>query len=142
MLGFAVQPPLQGRPGIALYPPVVARLYSETNIFEQLSQIWAVASLLSYSGETLYDQLHGKIADSAHPLANTEQSTGSSSSAGTDRAYFYFPGLIILEPGRYRIRISFMQMDFVEGVARVQESIDSRSIMIEERLHSMSRPSE
>ena len=142
-----MQPSARARPGVALYPPVVVRLASETNIFEELSQTWAVATLLHHSGEVLYDQLGGKIADSAHPMPEIAHGHESSSSGnGKDRAYFYFPDLIIHEPGRYHIRISLMQMDYSyeapDGVVSVREYVDSRSITIEERAPNPSRPSE
>jgi len=149
MLGLAVQPPPQARPGVVLYPPLAARLSSDTSIFQQLSHIWAVATLLHYSGEVLDDQLGGKVADSAHPLpesVHTSSSSASSTSSQKDRAYFYFPDLVIHEPGRYRVRVSLMQMDYScddypEGVVRVCEYVDSRSITVEERAPSSSRPS-
>jgi hypothetical protein len=93
---------------VALYPPVVARLSSEASIFDELSQIWAVASLISPSGEVLHQQLGGKVADSAHPIAETVN--GSSQGAVRDRAYFYFPDLVIPEPGLYRIRVTPMSL--------------------------------
>jgi len=109
-----------------------------------------VATLIHYSGEVLYDQLGGTIADSAHPLPEVGQGTGSSSSAALspeiDRAYFYFPDLVIHEPGRYRVRVSLMQMDYSpdgspEGAVKVLESVDSRSIIVEDGVVNRSRPS-
>ncbi|KAH6712194.1 hypothetical protein DL95DRAFT_433637 [Leptodontidium sp. 2 PMI_412] len=146
MLGLAVQPPPQTRPGVALYPPVAARISSETSVYEELSHTWAVATLLRYSGEILDDQLGGRVADSAHPLPESTHTGSSSAIAQTDRAYFYFPDLVINEPGRYRVRVSLMQMDYScdeapEGVARVREYVDSRSITVEERSDTSSRPS-
>lgn len=140
MLGLAVQPPSRARPGTPLFPPIAARLSSERNIFAELSHKWAVATLIRHSGEVLYDKLSGKVADSAHPLpeASSENSTSSGSNRRRDRAYFYFPDLKIEEPGRYKIRISLMQMDYSsesspDGVAQVCETIDSRSIIVEDR---------
>ncbi|KAE8447909.1 hypothetical protein EG329_009981 [Mollisiaceae sp. DMI_Dod_QoI] len=145
MLGFAVQPPQQARAGVALYPPIAARLRSETSIFEELSQIWAVATLVHHTGEVLYDQLGGRVADSAHPLPESSSSSSSSSSE-KDRAYFYFPDLVIPEPGRYRVRVSLMQMDYSneaapEGVVVVREYVDSRSIVVEDTPTRAARPS-
>jgi len=145
MLGLAVQPPPQTRPGIALYPPVAARISSETSVYEELSYTWAVATLIRTSGEILDDQLGGRVADSAHPLPESTHSSSSSGNAQTDRAYFYFPDLVIHEPGRYRVRVSLMQMDYScdeapEGIARVREYVDSRSITVEERSDTSSRP--
>jgi len=152
MLGFAVQPPSQTRPGVPLYPPVTASLSSNTSTFIELSQTWAFATLIhKQSGEVLHEGLRGRIADSAHPLPDqTEgQSSGSRSSSSSsterDRAYFYFPDLVIDEPGNYRIRVSLMEMDSSqdtssEGVVCVRETIDSRSIIVEENPSHDSRP--
>lgn len=146
MLGLAVQPPAQARPGAVLYPPVVARLSSETGIFGELSQTWAVATLLYDSGEVLSDQLEGKVADSAHPMPEITHSNGfgSDGTADQDRAYFYFPDLVIREPGRYRVRISLMQTDYSfesSPYVRVCEYIDSRTIVVERIVSNHARPS-
>jgi hypothetical protein len=149
MLRLAIQPPQQSSPGVPLYPPLAARLSSETCIFSELSQTWAITTLIHYSGEVLYDRLGGKIADSAHPLPGIGGGTSSMSGASAenserDRAYFYFPDLVIHEPGRYRVRVSLMQMDYShdgspEGVVKVLESIDSRSITVEDGAVNRSR---
>ena len=143
MLLIVVQPPARAQSGIVLYPPLAARLSSETNIFDKLSQFWAVATLISDSREVLNDQLGGKVADSAHPLPETEHSSSSSSNSRRDRAYFYFPDLIINEPGRYRITISLMQMDYYEAseTVVVREFVDSHSITVQDGPASSSRPS-
>ncbi|TVY93085.1 hypothetical protein LAWI1_G002396 [Lachnellula willkommii] len=143
MLDLAIQPPAQARPGVALYPPLTARLSSEYNIFEELSQVWAAVTLVHHSGEVLYQQLSGKVADSAHPLP--EGGGSGSSSAARDRAYFYFPDLVIHEPGQYRVRVTLMQMDYScdaapDGVVTVREYVDSRSISIENNAPNRSRP--
>ncbi|CZR61446.1 uncharacterized protein PAC_11342 [Phialocephala subalpina] len=149
MLGLAVQPPPQARAGVALYPPIAARISSETSIFEELSQIWAVATLVHYTGEVLYDQLGGRVADSAHPLPESTHGSSSSSSGSSsekNRAYFYFPDLVVPSPGRYCIRVSLMQMDYSsdaspEGVVVVREYVDSLWIDVEDRETATSRPS-
>jgi hypothetical protein len=145
MLELAVQPPTQTKPGVALYPPIVARLTSDASMFEELSQIWAVASLITPSGEVLYEQLGGKVADSAHPIADSAHSNGQG--GARDRAYFYFPDLVIHEPGRYRVRVTLMRMSHSyetspEGDVRFDEYVDSRSIAVEEGGSNYSRPSE
>jgi hypothetical protein len=145
MLRIAVQPPPHANPNAPFYPPLVAHLSSDTSIFAELSQTWAVATLIHYSGEVLHDQLGGKVADSAHPLP--EGGPGPSNAGPErERAYFYFPGLAINEPGRYRIRVSLMQMDYppdglTEGVVRVLETVDSRSITVDDGAINHSRPS-
>lgn len=145
MLRLATEPPPHANPGVPLYPPLVARLSSETSIFTELSQTWAVATLIHYSGEVLHDKLHGTVADSAHPLPECGLGTNGVSPE-RDRAYFYFPGLAINEPGRYRIRVSLMWMDYspdwsTNGVVRVLETVDSRSITVDRGAINHSRPS-
>ncbi len=146
MLKLAIEPPPHANPGVLLYPPVAARLSSQTSIFTELSQTWAVATLIDYvSGEILHDKLGGKVADSAHPLPESRHGTNGSSQE-RDRAYFYFPGLVIGEPGRYRIRVSLMRMErspdgLAEDVVRVLETVDSRSINVNNGATSRSRPS-
>jgi hypothetical protein len=145
MLRLAVQPPPHANPGVPLYPPLVARLSSERSIYAELSQIWAAVTLIHYSGDVSHDQLGGSVADSAHPLP--EGGPGTNDARGErDRAYFYFPGLVINEPGRYRIRVSLMRMDYppdglTEGVVRVLETADSRSIAVDDGNVNYSRPS-
>jgi hypothetical protein len=145
MLRVAVQPPPHAHPNEPLYPPLVARLSSETTIVSELSQTWAVATLIRHSGEVLHDQLGGKVVDSAHPLPEAALGTNGTS-VERDRAYFYFSGLAISEPGRYRVRVSLMQMDYSphgsgEGTVRVLETIDSRSITVDDDALTNSRPS-
>lgn len=143
MLDLAIQPPAQARPGVALYPPLTARLSSDSSIFdEELSQVWAALTLVHSSGEVLYQQLSGKVADSAHPLPEA----GGSSSSARERAYFYFPDLVIHHPGEYCIRITLMQMDYScdtapDGVVTVREYVDSRMISIDNNAPNRSRPS-
>jgi len=143
MLGLAVQPPSRVRPGMTLYPPIAARLSSETSVFEELSQKWAVVMLIRSSGEVVHNKLSGKIADSAHPLPESRADSGAVQ--WFDRAYFYFPDLKIEEPGRYKIRISLMQMDYStesspQGAAVVCEEVDSRSIVVDDRAPSPTSP--
>ena len=144
MFGLAVQPPAQAKPSVALYPPIVARLSSETSIFQELSQIWAVASLISPSGEILHEKLAGRVADSAHPIAENVHSR--SEGGMKDRAYFYFPDLVIHKPGQYCVRVTLMRMSYShdsapQGDVRFDEYVDSHSIMVEDGASNPSRPS-
>ncbi|EPE32998.1 hypothetical protein GLAREA_06010 [Glarea lozoyensis ATCC 20868] len=143
MLGLAIQPPSRVRPGVAV--PMAARLASDVDIFSELAHIWAVVTLIHKdSGETLYDQLGGRVADSAHPLPDNGRGSGPT---GKDRAYFYFPDLVIHDTGRYRIRVTLMQMDYScdsspNGIVIAREYVDSHSIVVEEGASSRSsRPS-
>ena len=116
-LSLSAQPPGRARPGVALEPPIVAQL---TCTFADLPQVWAVATLLSHTGEVLLDKLEGKIAEFAHP----------------DTVEFRFTQLVINDPGKYRIRITLMQMDFSngshpDGVANVCECIESDGILVD-----------
>jgi hypothetical protein len=153
MLDLVVQPPTQTRPGEPLYPPIAAALSSDTSIYKELSQTWAIATLVHQSGELLQDHLGGRVADSAHPLPesgygqyHSRGHSGSSTNSKKSRAYFYFPGLTIQEPGQYRIRVSLMQMDYShefspDGAAKVCEYVESRSIIVEDRVNNHTRPS-
>jgi hypothetical protein len=170
MLEIAVQPPTQARPGVPLFPPVAARLNSETSIYEELSQMWTVATLIYRDGEVANEQLGGQTADSAHPMPAVPIASGSShgsSSRGSrnshgsssrgngngsrsatsnkERAYFYFPDLVIQQPGRYRIRITLMKMhytnEYPDGIASVEEYADSHSVLVEEGASRHARPS-
>lgn len=138
MLSLAIQPLSRQKPGVALSMPVAARLATDYNIFEQLAHIWVIATLIHKdSGETLYDQLGGRVADSAHLLPDN---------GSTDWAYFYFPDLVIHEPGRYCIRITLMRMDYSQasspdGVVTVCEYVDTHSITVENGASTRVRPS-
>jgi len=143
MLGLAVQPPAGTRPGTTLYPPLAVKLSSEHSLFDELSDQWAVVTLVRSSGEVLHNKLSGRLTDSAHPLPT--YGTDSSVIRRRDRAYFYFPDLKIDEPGRYKIRVSLMKMEYSksappEGQARVCEEVDSRSILVEEMQPSHMSP--
>jgi len=144
MLDLSVQPPAQTRPGVALFPPVAARLSSQATLYDELSQIYAFVSLIHENGETLDDQLSGKAADSAHPMPESNRH-GSSSRHVRDQAYFYFPDLVIHYPGRYRIRVTLMRMEYSyessETFSVVQDYVDSRSIIVDEQVSDYTRPS-
>jgi len=145
MLDLSVQPPAQTRPGVVLFPPVAARLSSQASLYDELSQIYAYASLVHENGEPLDDQLSGKAVDSAHPMPGSGRHSSSSRNA-RDQAYFYFPDLVIHYPGRYRIRITLMRMEYSyessETCSVVQDYVDSRSIIVDEQVSDYTRPSE
>ena len=101
-----------GRVGVALEPPIVAQLICT---FADLPQVWAIATLLSHTGEVLLDKLEGKIAEFAHP----------------DTVEFRFTQLVINDPGKYRIRITLMQMDFFTGFANVCRCIETDTFLID-----------
>jgi hypothetical protein len=131
-----------------MYPPVAARLRSNTSMYDELSQIWALATLVGQNGQVVGVQLSGRTADSAHPINCNSSSHSNGRSSPRDQAYFYFPDLAINTPGQYRIRITLMRMsdDYEspggEGVAVAEAYVDSRSIVVEEGDIHPARPSE
>jgi len=148
MLDLSVQPPAQTRPGVALFPPVAARLSGQASMYNELSLIYAYVSLVHENGEPLPDQLSGKVADAAHPMPGMSGS-GRHASNGhhvRDQAYFYFPDLVIHYPGLYRIRVTLMRMDYPYNSSNsgsiVEDYIESRSIVVDEGVSHYTRPSE
>lgn len=149
MLDLAVQPPSSAQTGSVLFPPVAARLRSSTNRYDELSQMWALATLVDQDGHALAEQLSGRTADSAHPMNQVNHGHGSNHRNGRrDQAYFYFPDLAIHTPGRYRVRVTLMRMDYThasseeDGTAIAEEYADSRSIVVEDSEVNGTRPSE
>lgn len=146
MLNWAIQPPARARPGVALYPPLVALLSSESEsereILEDLSRLWSTATLFNSTGEVLTQHLSGNAFGSAHPFPEA----GGSSAATRNWAYFYFPDLVIHESGNYCVRITLMKMGYSsdtapDEVATVCEHVDSRWISIEDGAPNRSRTS-
>lgn len=142
MLSIAVQPPARARPGAILYPPLIVQLISEHDLYEHLAGYWTCITLIHHStGQVIYDQMDGKVADSAHPMTLDRSSRGP-----YDQAYFLFPDLAIHATGRYRLRISLMRMDYSpesgpDGAVVCDEQIDTRSITVEDSGPNYSRPS-
>jgi hypothetical protein len=126
MLTIVVQPPARAQLNVALFPPLACRLSSKTDIFEELSDLWTTVELFDSSGEAVSDLLKGKTTDSAHPLNATHSEY---------HAYFYFPDLVISEPGRYYIRIGLMKMEYSEDTsakAVVLEFVQSYLIIVQD----------
>lgn len=148
MLDLAIQPPQYARPGVALFPPVAARLRSSTNRYDELSQMWALTTLVNHDGQVLDEHISGRTADSAHPMSQGGCGHGSSSrNSSRDQAYFYFPDLSINASGTYRIRVTLMRMDYSsvspdgQGVAVAEDYVDSRSIVVDDGEANRARPS-
>ena len=122
------QPESESRRDVTLYPPLAVRLSvrdhgadgSGTAI--DMSHLWAFVSLtdeegiepLAPPGEGL---LRGRLTDSAHPLLRADHlvdgdGLGLSSPVAeeTSGCFVMFPDLAILEPGRYRFRITLVSM--------------------------------
>lgn len=146
MLNISIQPPAKAQLGAAMYPPVAIRLTSTTSMYDELSHIWALATLVGQNGQSPDVQLLGKTADSAHPMNQNTRSADRDTLR--DQAYFYFPDLKINTPGQYRVRVTLMRMSYSydslqgEAVAVAEDYIDTRSIIVEEGGQYPAKPSE
>ncbi|TEY50774.1 hypothetical protein BOTCAL_0273g00060 [Botryotinia calthae] len=140
MLSIAVQPPARVRPGSILYPPLIVQLSSEHDLYEHLAGYWTCVSLIHYAtGQVIYEQMCGKAADSAHPIAQTR------SRGVRDQAYFFFQDLAIHAPGRYRLKIRLIRNDYSpesgqDGAVICDDEVNTRSITVEESGPNYSRP--
>ncbi|KAI9852248.1 MAG: hypothetical protein M1838_001290 [Thelocarpon superellum] len=142
-LRMVVQPPAQTRPGMALYPPAVLRLEqgsSDREAGDDPGRVWAFASLTTEDGGEVLapprtDLLRGSLVDSAH-LVGDELDPGDAEAAtarsGPITSYLVFPGLIIQEPGRYRIQITLGRM----GGAALQRPTSLQGAMILQNVQS------
>lgn len=139
MLRLAVQPPVRARAGMALYPPPVATLSSNVDMFDELSRIWVVATLVQHNGEVVEDKVTGSLSDSAHPMPRALATR-------REQAYFCFPNLVIRCPGTYRLRITMMRMHNAAHTAspvRLEEQVETVAITVEDvdrRQPDMSMP--
>lgn len=121
-LEIAVQPPAKVRRGGILDPPfvLVMRIDEPVNGYsEDLSQIWASATLVNRNGEVVSGSLRGTLAESVHPFTNVDDSTG----------YFLFENLSVRSVGTYRLRVTLMRMDNGSGAVAVQQA-ESRLIVV------------
>lgn len=113
------QPPAEcGRHEI-LYPPLTVRLRlrdadADTNITSagDPSQLWAVVTLMNEHGtQSLapprHDLLMGTVTASPRPLARSDPSDTDESES---ESFVMFPDLAIRESGRYRLRVTLIQM--------------------------------
>lgn len=80
--------------------------HSELGGLPGTDDVWIYASLIAEKSDTPLkeDLLKGRRADSMHPLAR------GSSNRGGDFAYASFPNLAISTPGRYRLRLTAVDM--------------------------------
>lgn len=102
-LQIVVEPPPYARRGAYLDVPLAVSITvnSATNGDNgDLQSVFAFATLLNEHGDVMTDTLCGTLAESAQPFANGDGTSG----------YFLFDGLVIQHVGRYRIRVSLMQM--------------------------------
>jgi hypothetical protein len=128
-----IQPPAYTLQNIALYPPVAAGLRCNTYIYNELNDIWALASLVDQDHRVMEVQLSGNLSDSAHPTGLRDLSL--------DQAYFFFPNLMIPIQGKYRIRITVMRMSMGQTLADSVHFVESRSITVEDSKRSSAKPS-
>jgi hypothetical protein len=65
--------------------------------------------------------------------------------ASGGQAYFYFPELVVHQPGRYRARVPLMKIyhayEYPDGVGSVGEYADRHLILVEEGASRHARPS-
>ena len=116
-------------------------------MYDELSEIWALATLVDQDGQVVSAELSGRTSDSAHPMSGNSSGNSNGRSSPRDQAYFCFPDLAINAPGRYRVRITLMRMRYDyeipenEAVVIAEDYVDSRSIIVEEGDDHYSRPS-
>ena len=135
---IAVGTPAQARPNAELYPPLVLCLVSETDIwdyhtyFVELSFIHRDDAKL----ETRHDFPDScKVYDSAHELPASLCTNGR-------QAYFYFPNLMIPDPGRWRVLATLRKVlpGDNEGTRTVKEDV-TPSIYVDATASQHARPS-
>jgi hypothetical protein len=121
-LDIAVQPPAVIRRGAVLDPPLVLVTRANDSVndhSEDLTQIWAFATLVDQDGEVVSGSLGGSLAESAHPFTSSDDSSG----------YFLFENLSIDSIGTYRLRVTLMRMHSGSGAATLQQ-VTTRLIVV------------
>ena len=105
---IVVQPPAEIQPGVTLDPPIVAQLKVRDGAEDvpDISGIWASVFLTSEDGVQVLappsrDLLMGALVNSVQQVVDEEG----------ERGYVSFPGLTILQPGSYRLRICLIRME-------------------------------
>ncbi|MCJ1364674.1 hypothetical protein MMC16_003789 [Acarospora aff. strigata] len=113
-MDIIVQPPAETQPGVALEPPIKARLRAREAVqnVPDMSSIWASVFLTREDGlEVLApprtDLLTGPLVNSV------SQEAGSDGEVG----YVSFPGLTIWQSGSYRLRICLIRMQLSQGAS-------------------------
>ncbi|KAI9887152.1 MAG: hypothetical protein M1823_001059 [Watsoniomyces obsoletus] len=113
------QPPAESGRSAILYPPLTVRLRSQNfdhntsvALAGDLSQLWAVVSLMNEHGtESLapprQDLLVGTVTASPRPLARSDPSDLDENES---ESFVMFSDLAIRESGRYRLRVTLIQM--------------------------------
>ena len=135
---IAVSTPTQARPNAELYPPLVLCLVSETDIWDY--HTYFVALCFIHRDDARRETLHGfpascKIFDSARELPASLCTNGR-------QAYFYFPDLMIPDPGRWRVLATLEKVlpGDDEGT-RTEDKIVTPSIYVDATASQHARPS-
>ncbi|KIV93005.1 hypothetical protein, variant 3 [Exophiala mesophila] len=116
---LAIGPPSRMTAGLPLQHPLVVTFSSankdkegnaEALRLQDLTGVWAFVSLTNPDMEQnlappRIDLLRGQTADSIHPIQQRQEGDD------TPVAYATFAGLIITEPGKYRLRINLIDMN-------------------------------
>ena len=108
-----IQPPIESRPGNTLTPPLIISLRrkegsrTEERLIADIHSYWAFVSAVSEDGLVALappsnSLLSGTLADSVHEARLTE--------AEEDVGHVAFQNLAINQAGRFRLRISLLQM--------------------------------
>jgi hypothetical protein len=125
-LQIVVHPPSIARLGTTLDPPLAVLMRSAAVVngySNDLSRVWAFATLIDEYGEVVNDQLTGTLAESAHTLSSGDGLI----------SYFLFDNLCIESVGSFRIRVTLMQMDNGSSGAASVQQIESDTIMVEDQ---------
>jgi hypothetical protein len=135
---IAVGTPTQARPNAELYPPLVLCLVSETDLWDYVT--YFVQLFFIHRDDDKHETLHRfpvscKVSDSGHELPASLCTNGR-------QAYFYFPDLMIPEPGRWRVLATLEKvLAGDDGGTRTQQKIVTPSIYIDATASQHARPS-
>lgn len=145
IMELAIGPPSRMAAGLALQHPLVVTFTSankekgedeEALRLHDLTGIWAFVSLTTPDMEQHLapprtDLLRGQTADSIHPIQPIQQEQEGDPLA---LAYATFAGLIITEPGEYRLRINLIDMNALgESLGNTRPSADLCSPLLEDQ---------
>ncbi|RVX71246.1 hypothetical protein B0A52_04820 [Exophiala mesophila] len=139
---LAIGPPSRMTAGLPLQHPLVVTFSSankdkegnaEALRLHDLTGVWAFVSLTTPGMEQNLapprtDLLRGQTADSIHPIQQQQEGDD------TPVAYATFAGLIITEPGKYRLRINLIDMNALgESLGDERPSADLCSPLLEDQ---------
>ncbi|KAL8647252.1 MAG: hypothetical protein Q9226_006507 [Calogaya cf. arnoldii] len=113
-----IQPPVESRPGNTLTPPLIISLRgtwvspTEERLGADINSYWGFVSVVSEDGLSALappstSLLSGTLADSVHEARLTE--------AEGDVGHLAFQNLALNQPGRFRLRISLLQMPGIQA---------------------------